>query len=147
MTKLYKKEFGENEIKFSFKRYSKGQINYSIYMINSILIKIIKMFSVLCLHLIKIPGVQEFEHINILKSQLTEIIEKTVNEPSIFNTATGIEQDELNNEILLINSIKSIINSSNNMNKDNNVDEQLKQVIINDSTNLQAMKLLIQQHF
>ena len=145
LTKLYKKEFGENEIKFSFKRYSKGQINYSIYMINSILIKIIKMFSVLCLHLIKIPGVQEFEHINILKSQLTEIIEKTVNEPSIFNTATGIEQDELNNEILLINSIKSIINSSNNMNKDNNVDEQLKQVIINDSTNLQAMKLLIQQ--
>ena len=31
------------------------------------------------------------------------------------------------------------------INKDNNVDEQLKQVIINDSTNLQAMKLLIQQ--
>ena len=147
LKKIWKKEFEKNEIKFSFNRYSKGQINYKIYVINSIIIKIIKMFSLLCLNLIKIPGVQEFEHINILKSQLTEIIEKSVNDSSIFETASGIEQDELNNEILLINSIKSIINMNINLNKDNNIEENLKQVIINDSTNLEAIKLLIEQLF
>ena len=98
--------------------------------------------------LIKIPGVQEFGHINVLKSQLTEIIEKVVNDPSIFETTRGIEEDELNNEILLINSIKSIININNNINKENNaIEESLKQVVINDPTNLEAMKLLIEQLF
>ena len=148
LIKLWKKDFEKNEIKFSFNRYSKGQINYNIYIINSLIIKIIKMFALLCLNLIKIPGVQDFEHINILKSQITEIIEKTVNDTSIFDSATGIEEDELNNEILLINSMKSIINLNNNMNKDNiSIEENLKQVIINDSTNLQAIKLLIEYLF
>ena len=148
LIKIWKKDFENNEIKFSFNRYSKRQINYNIFIINSISIKIIKMFSLLCLKLIKIPGVQEFEHINILKSQLTEIIEKAVNDSSIYETASGIEQDELNNEIMLINSIKSIINMNNNINKDNtNIEENLKQVIINDSTNLEAIKLLIELLF
>ena len=148
LTKLWKKDFEKNEIKFSFNRYSKGQINYNIFMINSLIIKIIKMFALLCLNLIKIPGVQDFEHINILKSQITEIIEKTVNDTSIFDSAAGIEEDELNNEILLINSMKSIINLNNNINKDNiSIEENLKQVIINDSTNLQAIKLLIEYLF
>ena len=67
---------------------------------------------------------------------------------SIYETASGIEQDELNNEIMLINSIKSIINMNNNINKDNtNIEENLKQVIINDSTNLEAIKLLIELLF
>ena len=148
LAKIWKKLFEANEIKFSFNRYSKGQINYNIYLINSIILKIIKMFSLLCLKLIKIPGVQEFGHINVLKSQLTEIIEKVVNDPSIFETTRGIEEDELNNEILLINSIKSIININNNINKENNaIEESLKQVVINDPTNLEAMKLLIEQLF
>ena len=148
LIKLWKKDFEKNEIKFSFNRYSKGQINYNIYIINSLIIKIIKMFALLCLNLIKIPGVQDFEHINILKSQITEIIEKTVNDTSIFDSATGIEEDELNNEILLINSMKSFINLNNNINKDNiSIEENLKQVIINDSTNLQAIKLLIEYLF
>ena len=129
LVKIWKKEFEKNEIKFSFNRYSKGQINYNIYINNSLIIKIIKMFSLLCINLLKIPGVQEFEHINILKSQLTEIIEKALNDSSIFDTASEIEEDELNNEILLINSIKSIINMNNNLNKDNNnIEENLKQV-------------------
>ena len=148
LVKIWKKEFEKNEIKFSFNRYSKGQINYNIYIINSLIIKIIKMFSLLCINLLKIPGVQEFEHINILKSQLTEIIEKALNDSSIFDTASEIEEDELNNEILLINSIKSIINMNNNLNKDNNnIEENLKQVVINDSTNLEAIKLLINHLF
>ncbi len=33
LTKIYKKQFEANEIKFSFNRYSKGQINYNIYII------------------------------------------------------------------------------------------------------------------
>ena len=148
LVKIWKKEFEKNEIKFSFNRYSKGQINYNIYIINSLIIKIIKMFSLLCINLLKIPGVQEFEHINILKSQLTEIIEKALNDSSIFDTASEIEEDELNNEILLINSIKSIINMNNNLNKDNNnIEENLKQVVINDPTNLEAIKLLINHLF
>ncbi len=148
LIKIWKKEFEKNEIKFSFNRYSKGQINYNIYIINSLIIKIIKMFSLLCINLLKIPGVQEFEHINILKSQLTEIIEKALNDSSIFDTASEIEEDELNNEILLINSIKSIINMNNNLNKDNNnIEENLKQVVINDPTNLEAIKLLINHLF
>ena len=148
LVKIWKKEFEKNEIKFSFNRYSKGQINYNIYVINSLIIKIIKMFSLLCINLLKIPGVQEFEHINILKSQLTEIIEKALNDSSIFDTASEIEEDELNNEILLINSIKSIINMNNNLNKDNNnIEENLKQVVINDPTNLEAIKLLINHLF
>ena len=148
LVKIWKKEFEKNEIKFSFNRYSKGQINYNIYINNSLIIKIIKMFSLLCINLLKIPGVQEFEHINILKSQLTEIIEKALNDSSIFDTASEIEEDELNNEILLINSIKSIINMNNNLNKDNNnIEENLKQVVINDSTNLEAIKLLINHLF
>ena len=37
---------------------------------------------------------------------------------------------------------------NNNINKDNaNIEENLKQVIINDSTNLEAIKLLIEQLF
>ena len=148
LSKIYKKQFEANEIKFSFNRYSKGQINYNIYIINSLTLKIIKMFSILCLKLIKIPGVKDFGHINILKAQLTEIIEKEVNDPSIFDTTKSIEEDEINNEILLINSIKWILNVNNNLNKDNNiVVENLKQVIINDPTNLEAMKLLIEQLF
>ena len=148
LVKIWKKEFEKNEIKFSFNRYSKGQINYNIYINNSLIIKIIKMFSLLCINLLKIPGVQEFEHINILKSQLTEIIEKALNDSSIFDTASEIEEDELNNEILLINSIKSIINMNNNLNKDNNnIEENLKQVVINDPTNLEAIKLLINHLF
>ena len=147
LIKIWKKEFETNEIKFSFNRYSTGQINYNIYVINSLIIKIIKMFSLLCLKLIKIPGVNDFEHINILKSQLTEIIEKAVNDSTIFDTATGIEEDELNNEIMFINSIKTIISINNNTNKDNDNIENLKQVIINDSTNLEAIKLLIEQLF
>ena len=148
LVKIWKKEFEKNEIKFSFNRYSKGQINYNIYIINSLIIKIIKMFSLLCINLLKIPGVQEFEHINILKSQLTEIIEKALNDSSIFDTASEIEEDELNNEILLINSIKSIINMNNNLNKDNNnIEENLKQVVINDPANLEAIKLLINHLF
>ena len=148
LVKIWKKEFEKNEIKFSFNRYSKGQINYNIYIINSLIIKIIKMFSLLCINLLRIPGVQEFEHINILKSQLTEIIEKALNDSSIFDTASEIEEDELNNEILLINSIKSIINMNNNLNKDNNnIEENLKQVVINDPTNLEAIKLLINHLF
>ena len=148
LSKIYKKQFEANEIKFSFNRYSKGQINYNIYIINSLTLKIIKMFSILCLKLIKIPGVKDFGHINILKAQLTEIIEKEVNDPSIFDTTKCIEEDEINNEILLINSIKWILNVNNNLNKDNNiVVENLKQVIINDPTNLEAMKLLIEQLF
>ena len=148
LIKIYKKQFEANEIKFSFNRYSKGQINYNIYMLNALTLKIIKMFSILCLKLLKVPGVKEFGQINILKSQLTEIIEKVVNDPSIFDTAKNIEEDELNNEILLIDSIKWIMNANNNLNKENNtVVENLKQVVINDPTNLEAMKLLIEQLF
>ena len=148
LTKIYKKQFEANEIKFSFNRYSKGQLNYNIYILNSLTLKIIKMFSLLCLKLLKVPGVKDFSQINILKAQLTEIIEKVVNDPSIFDTTKSIEEDELNNEILLINSIKWIMNVNNNINKENNiVVENLKQVIINDPTNLEAMKLLIQQLF
>ena len=89
------------------------------------------MFSILCLKLLKVPGVKEFGQVNILKAQLTEIIEKVVNDPSIFDTTKSIEEDELNNEILLINSIKWIMNVNNNLNKENNiVVENLKQVII-----------------
>ena len=109
LIKIYKKQFEANEIKFSFNRYSKGQINYNIYILNSLTLKIIKMFSILCLKLLKVPGVKEFGQVNILKAQLTEIIEKVVNDPSIFDTTKSIEEDELNNEILLINSIKWII--------------------------------------
>ena len=148
LIKIYKKQFEANEIKFSFNRYSKGQINYNIYILNSLTLKIIKMFSLLCLKLLKVPGVKEFGQVNILKAQLTEIIEKVVNDPSIFDTTKSIEEDELNNEILLINSIKWIMNVNINLNKENNiVVENLKQVIINDPTNLEAMKLLIEQLF
>ena len=146
LIRIYHKDFENNDLHFSFNKYSKGQINYNIYIINTMIIKIIKMFSLLCLNLIKIPGVQDFDHINILKSQLTEVIEKMFDDTSLYSTVSGYEEDALNNEILFINSIKSIINSSN-VNKDSNIEENLKQVIIHDSTNLEAMKLLIKQLF
>ena len=149
LIKIYHKDFESNELRFSFNKYSKGQINYNIYLINNIIIKVIKMFSLLCLYLIRIPNIQEFEHINILKSQITEIIEKAFDDSSLYLTISGPEEDAFNNEILFINSIKSMINSNNNnnINKENNIDENLKQVIIHDSTNLEAMKLLIKQLF
>ncbi len=149
LIRIYNKDFENNDLRFSFNKYSKGQINYNIYIINRMIIKIIKMFSLLCLNLIKIPNVQDFEHINILKSQLTEIIEKTFDDSSLYATVSEGEEDALNNEILFINSIKSIINTNNNVNanKDSNIEESLKQVIIHDSTNLEAMKLLIKQLF
>ena len=105
------------------------------------------MFSLLCINLLKIPNIQEFEFINILKSQFTDNIEKAFGDDTLYSTISGYEEDALNNEILFINSIKSIINSSNNSNKENNIEENLKQVIIHDSTNLEAMKLLINQLF
>ena len=105
------------------------------------------MFSLLCINFIKIPNIQEFESINILKSQYTEIIEKTFDDDSLYSSISGYEEDALNNEILFINSIKYIINNNNNSNKENNIEENLKQVIIHDSTNLEAMKLLIKQLF
>ena len=106
------------------------------------------MFSLLCIKFIGIPNIQEFENIKILKSQITETIEKTFDDDSLYSTVSGYEEEELNNEILFINSIKSIINNNNgNINKDNNIEENLKQVIIHDSTNLEAMKLLIKQLF
>ena len=149
LNKIYRKDFEANELKFSFNKYSKGQINYNIYLINNMIIKVIKMFSLLCLNLIKIQGVQEFDHINILKSQLTEIIDKTFDDASPYQTISGSEEDAFNNEKLFVNSIKTMINSINNINmvKENNIDENLKQVIIHDSTNLEAMKLLIKQLF
>ena len=149
LIRLYNKYFEQNDLRFSFNKYSKGQINYNIYLINNMIIKIIKMFSLLCLNLIKIPNIQDFEHINILKSQLTEIIEKQFDDTSLYSTLSGSEEDAFNNEILFINSIKSMINSinNNNLNKESNIEENLKQVIIHDSTNLEAMKLLIKQLF
>ena len=149
LIRIYNKDFENNELRFSFNKYSKGQINYNIYIINSMTIKILKMFSLLCLNLIKIPNVQEFEHINLLKSQLTDIIQHTFNDESLYSTVREEEEEALNNDILFINSIKSIINTNNNgnANKDDNIEECLKQVIIHDSTNLEAMKLLIKQLF
>ena len=149
LNKIYRKDFEANELKFSFNKYSKGQINYNIYLINNMIIKVIKMFSLLSLNLIKIQGVQEFDHINILKSQLTEIIDKTFDDALLYQTISGSEEDAFNNEKLFVSSIKTMINSSNNINmvKENNIDENLKQVIIHDSTNLEAMKLLIKQLF
>ena len=148
LIRIYNKDFEENDLRFSFNKYSKGQINYNIFLINNMIIKTIKMFSILCLNLIKIPNVQEFEHIKILKSQLTEIIEKTFDDSSIFSTISSSEDNYFNNEILFINSIKSMINSKNNSNtNDNNIEENLKQVIIHDSTNMEAIKLLIKQLF
>ena len=148
LIKIYNKDFESNDLRFSFNKYSKGQINYNNYLINNIIIKVIKMFSLLCLNLIRIPNIQDFEHINILKSQITEIIEKAFGDSSLYLTISGPEEDAFNNEILFINSIKSMINSNNNnANKENNIDENLKQVIIHDSTNLEAMKLLIKQLF
>ena len=148
LIKIYHKDFESNELRFSFNKYSKGQINYNNYLINNIIIKVIKMFSLLCLNLIRIPNIQDFEHINILKSQITEIIEKAFGDSSLYLTISGPEEDAFNNEILFINSIKSMINSNNNnANKENNIDENLKQVIIHNSTNLEAMKLLIKQLF
>ena len=148
LIKIYHKDFEANDLRFSFNKYSKGQINFNIYLINSMIIKAIKMFSLLCLNLIKIPNIQEFDHINILKSQLTEIIEKEFDDSSLYSTLNGSEEDAFNNEILFINSIKSMINSNNNnLNKESNIEENLKQVIIHDSTNLEAMKLLIKQLF
>ena len=105
------------------------------------------MFSLLCISFIKIPNIQEFEFINILKSQYTEIIEKTFDDDSLYSSISGYEEDALNNEVLFINCLKSIINSNNNANKESNIEENLKQVIIHDSTNLEAMKLLIKQLF
>ena len=149
LIKIYHKDFEANDLRFSFNKYSKGQINHNIYLINNMIIKVIKMFSLLCLNLIKIPNIQDFEHINILKSQLTEIIEKEFDDVSLYSNLNGSEEDAFNNEILFINSIKSMINSNNNnnLNKDSNIEENLKQVIIHDSTNLEAMKLLIKQLF
>ena len=148
LIRIYNKDFEQNDLRFSFNKYSKGQINYNLFLINSMIIKTIKMFAILCLNLIKVPGIQEFDHINILKAQLTEIIEKTFDDNTIFSTITStLEEDYFNNEILFINSIKSMINSNNNNVIDNNVEENLKQVIIHDSTNMEAMKLLIKQLF
>ena len=146
--RIYCKEFEKNDLRFTFNKYSKRQINYNIFLINNMIIKIIKMFSLLCIKFIGIPNIQEFENIKILKSQITETIEKTFDDDSLYSTVSGYEEEELNNEILFINSIKSIINNNNgNINKDNNIEENLKQVIIHDSTNLEAMKLLIKQLF
>lgn len=147
LIRIYSKDFQKNELRFTFNKHSKRQINYNISLINNMIIKIIKMFSLLCINFIKIPNIQEFEFINILKSQYTEIIEKTFDDDSLYSSISGYEEDALNNEILFINSIKYIINSNNNSNKENNIEENLKQVIIHDSTNLEAMKLLIKQLF
>ena len=149
LNKIYRKDFEANELRFSFNKYSKGQINYNIFLINNMIIKIIKMFALLSLNLLKIPNIQDFDHINILKIQLTEMIDKTLDDPSLYLTLNGAEEDAFNNEKLFIYSIKYIINSNNNNNmiKENNIDENLKQVIIHDSTNLEAIKLLITQLF
>jgi hypothetical protein len=147
LIRIYSKDFEKNELRFTFNKYSKRQINYNTSLINNMIIKIVKMFSLLCINFIKIPNIQEFEFINLLKSQFTETIEKAFDYDSLYSTISEYEEDALNNEVLFINCIKSIINSNNNANKESNIEENLKQVIIHDSTNLEAMKLLIKQLF
>ena len=149
LNKMFKHNFDKNDLQFSFNRYSKNQINYNISLLNNLIIKIIKKFSMLCLLLIEIPKFQDFEHIQNLKSQIIDIIEKKFDNSSFYLTLGAEEEDALNNDILFINCIKSIINgNSDNINtKENNVEDNLKQVIIHDSTNLSAIKLLIRQLF
>ena len=56
-----------------------------------------------------------------------------------------MDEDALYYDKLFIKTINSFISQNNNINSKVDIEEDLKQVIIHDSTNLEAIKLLIVQ--
>ena len=135
---IYKKNFEINELNFSLSKNSKSLTNFNLVVIDKIIVKIVKLFALLCTHLIKLPNIQNYEHIKVLKSKLSEIIATTIDDPVFLSS---MDEDALFYDKLFIQAINSFINQNNNV----DIEENLKQVIIHDSTNLEAIKLLIAQ--
>ena len=69
---------------------------------------------------------------------MSEIIATTIDDPVFLSS---MDEDALFYDKLFIQAINSFINQNNNV----DIEENLKQVIIHDSTNLEAIKLLIAQ--
>ena len=132
---FYKKNFEINELSFSLSKSSKSQINLNLVVIDKIIVKIVRLFALLCTHLIKLPNVQNYQHIKILKSKMQEIIATTINDPVYLSC---MDEDALYYDKLFIKAINSFINQNNNVNSNVNIEENLKQVIIHNSTNLEA---------